>query len=63
MSKKTRTREPDIMDRTRAAVCYVNSRAGSERIAMFAFLSLMHPEIPLEKRLRMANELANERVG
>ena len=28
----------------------------SERVKMFEFLSIFHPEILLEKRLKMANE-------
>lgn len=47
--------KPDMLERTRAAVCYINTGA-SERTELFAFLSIFHPEYSLEKRLRMVNE-------
>ena len=50
----------DIMDRVRAARAIVESEQGRsrERMRAFVFLSLMHPEIPLSERLRMAGEIA-----
>lgn len=37
----------NLMERTRAAVCYVNSRSGygGDALKLTAFLSLFHPEI------------------
>lgn len=49
------TRKHDIVERTRAAVAYLNTGA-SERTELFAFLSIFHPEFSLEKRLRLVNE-------
>lgn len=47
--------KPDIRERTRAAVAYLNT-GSSERTELFAFLSIFHPEYSLERRLRMVNE-------
>lgn len=33
----------------------------SERSKMFQFLSIFHPEMPLEKRLKMANESVGQK--
>jgi hypothetical protein len=37
----------NLMDRTRAAVCYVNARSGysGDALKLAAFLSLFHPDI------------------
>lgn len=39
--------DPRIMDRTRAAVCYLNTTndGGDGPLAMNAFLAIFHPEI------------------
>ena len=33
----------------------------SERSKMFRFLSIFHPEMPLEKRLKIANESVGQK--
>lgn len=38
-------KKPDLMQRTRAAVCYLNTKRDSAELEMYAFLSLFHPEI------------------
>lgn len=56
--------ENDLMERARAAVCYINtgnrSSESEKRTEYFAYLSLFHPDIPLEKRLRMAWDMAKD---
>jgi len=42
------------MDRTRASVCLLNGTNSNDRVQMFAFLSLFHPELPLTERLALA---------
>ena len=58
--------DPDkLMERTKAAVCYINStRSGSiqsqaER-EMFAFLSLFHPEMSLEQKTKLSQTAEQE---
>lgn len=46
MERLRRYRADGMMDRTRAAVCFVNSGGyGSEATKMNAFLALFHPDI------------------
>lgn len=54
MAKKDKLKD-DPRHRMRAAVTYLNSGSG-ERTKLFAFLSIIHPEMPLERRLRLVNE-------
>jgi len=49
-------KKPDIIDRTRAAVCLLNSQWGTKASEMFAFLALFHSEIPLAKRIKMCRD-------
>lgn len=53
-------KEPNLMEITRAAVTLVNSTWHTKAGEYFAFLTLMHPEIKLEKRLKMANDMASK---
>jgi hypothetical protein len=43
MKKKIKNKPLDLMEITRAAVCFVNDRSQDEK--MWAFLSLFHPEM------------------
>ena len=54
MSKKT---EDNLMERTRAEVCYLNAGWSDKSQEMFAFLALFHPEISLEKRIAMCRDV------
>lgn len=56
--KKAAMRDP--REPMRAAVCLLNTAYGTEYNKAFAFLSILHPEISLEKRLRMAREISGE---
>jgi hypothetical protein len=42
---------PSLMDRTRAAVGYINAnaRGRDSDLALEAFMALFHPEVPAEK--------------
>lgn len=43
--------KPTLMDRTRAAVAYVNTKHGdAAAVEMAAFLELFHPEMPDDKK-------------
>jgi hypothetical protein len=44
------------MDRTRAAVGYINISNGGERMRLAAFLDIFHPEIDGERRQKMLIE-------
>lgn len=47
----------NLMDRTRAAVGYINAQPRSKpALELTAFLELFHPEIPEEKRRQMVCE-------
>jgi hypothetical protein len=48
------TRE-NLMDRTRAAVAYCNTRSGTEALKMQAFLSIFHPEMSDEVRRELVH--------
>ncbi len=48
----------NLMDRTRAAVCLINTNNWNSKAGeYFAFLSLIHPEITLQKRLKLARDM------
>jgi len=49
--------KPDIIDRSRATVCLLNSQWGTKASEVFAFLALFHPEIPLAKRIKMCRDM------
>jgi hypothetical protein len=51
MAKKRK--EKNIVERARATVCLLNAGWGDKQKEMFAFLAIFHPEISLEKRLKM----------
>jgi hypothetical protein len=51
-------KQDKIMDRTRAAVAFLNASSSSERSKAFAFLSIFHPEMSLEKRLELTNSMS-----
>jgi hypothetical protein len=62
---KTKIERDDLMERTAAAVCYLNAVAFPDseqgrRLEAFAFLSVVHPEISLKKRLKMAADIAKK---
>jgi predicted metal-dependent hydrolase len=54
---KTKDNQPDIMERMRAAVCICNTQPHRRDMSLFAFLSIMHPEMSLERRLKLAHLL------
>lgn len=62
MKKKPAPRtKPDLLERTRAAVCLLNSRGGSTPGGeMAAFLDLFHPDMPKQQRLDMIREAAEK---
>lgn len=43
--------EPDLMERTRAAVTFLNSQ-NDEEMNLWGFLSLFHPEMSNEEKRR-----------
>lgn len=49
-----------LMDRTKASIAYLNGTNGygyqAEDRKIFAFLSLFHPEMSLEKRFKIIRE-------
>ncbi len=49
-------RTSDIVSRVRAVACLARSRWGTPENEMFAFLSIFHPEIPLQRRIRMCRD-------
>lgn len=46
----------DIIDRVRAVSALSRSTWGTPENEMFAFLSVFHPEIPLQKRIEMCRK-------
>lgn len=52
---KPKQREPDLMDRTRAAIAYCNA-ARNEELNMFAFLQLFHPEITPDRARQLSRK-------
>ena len=48
----------EIMDRTRAAVCYLNATndGGDGHAAIYAFMSIFHPDVPTETVRQMAQD-------
>lgn len=57
-----KTPEPKYsqMERARAAVYLLNNSnsLSGKRVHAFAFLSILHPNIPLARRLRLAHDIA-----
>lgn len=53
---------PSQIERVRAARAIINSRSGSEAMALHAFMTIFHPEVPIEKVKDMARDL-RDRVG
>ncbi len=51
------TRE-NLMDRTRAAVCFVNTGT-SEATKLNAFLAIFHPDMPDDQRRELINSKRN----
>lgn len=57
--RKKNKRQPDLMDRTRAAVCFVNAGGGTGGdmdTEMYAFLSLFHPEMNEQKKRELCRK-------
>jgi len=52
------TRE-NLMDRTRAAVCYANTR-DDEGVKLAAFMALFHPEVSEEKTRGLVSDVRAE---
>jgi hypothetical protein len=49
-----------LMERTRAAVCFLNSNNGqgrNGRASIFAYLSLFHPEMSDQEKRSLANDI------
>jgi len=46
----------NIVNRVRAVACLARSSWGTPENEMFAFLSIFHPEIPLQRRIRLCRE-------
>lgn len=56
MKKRKKAKEPDLMERTRAAVAYVecrDSRSRDRNLEMYAFLSLFHPDMSEERKRKL----------
>jgi hypothetical protein len=47
--------QPDLMERTRATVCLLQSRRGEDE-KMYAFLSLFHPNMPEVTKRQLARD-------
>lgn len=61
MKSKVNQQLENVMDRTRAAVAFCNTQSphwNKEAGEVFAFLSVIHPEIPLARRLKLAKEMS-----
>lgn len=50
---------PDLMERTRAAVCLMNSSYngwGDNEKELYCFLSLFHPKMSFEKKMKIIRD-------
>lgn len=56
--------QDSLMERTRAAVCFLNADIGAHRRGMdvYGFLSLFHPEMTHAQKRELTNDVVKERT-
>ncbi len=50
------TPEPDLMEQTRSAAAYVNSRPNDAGLEIYAFLSIFHPEMTHAQKRQLSRK-------